>query len=140
LLLIVLFYVLFVCVCVLYCCHRVSTQLQLTNIQGEHKVFPWLQIFITRKLLGIQTYFLPLFKLVSKKNFLVWVTFWKKNYICIPSGFLVIREKLYAHSVYLTAIGLTPGSSSTVHIYTQTIHRTAQLTTRTTQLTTEQHN
>jgi len=29
----------------------------------------------------------------------------------------------------LTAIGLTPGGSSTVHIYTQTIHRTIQLTT-----------
>ena len=26
----------------------------------------------------------------------------------------------------LTAIGLTPGSSSTVHIYTQTVHRTTQ--------------
>ena len=29
----------------------------------------------------------------------------------------------------LTAIGLTPGGSSTVHIYTQTTHRTTQLTT-----------
>jgi len=29
----------------------------------------------------------------------------------------------------LTAIGLTPGGSSTVHIYTQTIHRTTQITT-----------
>jgi len=29
----------------------------------------------------------------------------------------------------LIAIGLTPGGSSTVHIYTQTIHRTTQLTT-----------
>jgi len=29
----------------------------------------------------------------------------------------------------LTAIGLTPGDRSTVHIYTQTIHRTTQLTT-----------
>ena len=28
----------------------------------------------------------------------------------------------------LTAIGLTPGGSSTVHIYTQTEHRTTQLT------------
>jgi len=37
----------------------------------------------------------------------------------------------------LTAIGLTPGGSSTVHIYTQTIHRTTQLTQtihRTTQI------
>jgi len=29
----------------------------------------------------------------------------------------------------LIAIGLTPGGSSTVHIYTQTTHRTTQLTT-----------
>ena len=28
---------------------------------------------------------------------------------------------------FLTAIGLTPGGSSTVHIYTQTVHRTTQL-------------
>jgi hypothetical protein len=27
------------------------------------------------------------------------------------------------YDTYLTAIGLTPGGSSTVHIYTQTIHR-----------------
>jgi hypothetical protein len=30
--------------------------------------------------------------------------------------------------MYLTAIVLTPGDSSTVHIYTQTIHRTTQFT------------
>jgi len=29
----------------------------------------------------------------------------------------------------LTAIALSPGGSSTVHIYTQTIHRTTQITT-----------
>jgi hypothetical protein len=28
--------------------------------------------------------------------------------------------------IYLTAIALKPGGSSTAHIYTQTIHRTAQ--------------
>jgi len=30
--------------------------------------------------------------------------------------------------IYLTAVGLTPSGSSTIHIYTQTIHRTTQLT------------
>jgi hypothetical protein len=35
----------------------------------------------------------------------------------------------------LTAIGLSPGGSSTVHIYTQTIHRTIQINQWT-----EQHN
>jgi hypothetical protein len=28
--------------------------------------------------------------------------------------------------ILLTAFGLTPGCSSTVHIYTQTVHRTTQ--------------
>jgi hypothetical protein len=48
-----------------------------------------------------------------------------------------LRLLLYDMIYLLTAIGLTPGGSSTVHIYTQTIHRTTQLATihRTTQLT-----
>jgi uncharacterized integral membrane protein len=40
--------------------------------------------------------------------------------------------------IYLsTAIGLTPGGSGTVHIYTQKIHRTTQIQTiyKTTQIT-----
>jgi len=38
---------------------------------------------------------------------------------------------MYVHDmIYLTAVGLTPGGSSTVHIYTQTIHRTTQFTIR----------
>jgi hypothetical protein len=32
------------------------------NVQGEHKVFPIIQIFITRKVRGIQTYY---FKLIN---------------------------------------------------------------------------
>jgi hypothetical protein len=39
-------------------------------MQGEHKVFPYLQTFITRKLRGIQTYFLPLLVCVVKKKLL----------------------------------------------------------------------
>jgi len=30
--------------------------------------------------------------------------------------------------IYLTAIGLTPGGSITVHIHTQTVYKTTQLT------------
>jgi hypothetical protein len=30
--------------------------------------------------------------------------------------------------IFLTAVGLIPSGSSTVHIYTQTVHRTTQLT------------
>jgi len=37
-----------------------------------------------------------------------------------------VRSQLF-HLIYLlTAIGLSTGGSSTVHIYTQTIHRTTQ--------------
>jgi len=49
---------------------------------------------------------------------------------------------IYDMIYLLTAIGLTPSGSSTVHIYTQTIHRTTQLTQtihRTTQLTQTVH-
>jgi len=35
---------------------------------------------------------------------------------------------MYDMMYLLTAVGLTPGGSSTVHIYTQTIHRTTQFT------------
>jgi len=38
-----------------------------------------------------------------------------------------LRETSKAYGmIYLTAIGLPPGGSSTVHIYTQTLHRTTQ--------------
>jgi len=48
----------------------------------------------------------------------------------------VLEMKWVMYLIYLlTAIGLTPSGSSTVHIYTQITH-TTQLTTRTTQLTT----
>jgi len=40
----------------------------------------------------------------------------------------------------LTAIGLPPGSSSTVHSYTHTAHRTTQLTTERHNEQQEQHN
>ena len=61
------------------------------KIQDEHKVFPWLQTFITRKLCGIQIYiFLPLFKLVSKTLCHMFIVMLQK-YVCIPRSFLVIN-------------------------------------------------
>ena len=59
-------------------------------IQGEHKVFPLLQTFIARKLRGIQTYFLPLLKLVKKKR-TYGVELREKKNICIPRNILVIN-------------------------------------------------
>ena len=40
-----------------------------------------------------------------------------------------IPAEVYDMLRLLAAVGLPPGGSSTVHIYTQTIHRTTQLTT-----------
>ena len=37
-----------------------------------------------------------------------------------------VKQICYDMIYLLTAIGLSPGGSSTVHIYTQTIHRTTQ--------------
>jgi len=34
---------------------------------------------------------------------------------------------VFIYIYLLSAVGLTPGGSSTVHIYTQTVHRTTQL-------------
>jgi len=55
----------------------------LRYIQGEHKVFPWLQTFVTRKLRGIQTYFFFTIKLVSKilyHVFIVTFVFWMQHF------------------------------------------------------------
>jgi hypothetical protein len=41
----------------------------------------------------------------------------------------LILHYLFDMIYLLTAIGLSPVGSSTVHIYTQTIHTTTQLTT-----------
>ena len=62
-----------------------SITLSELHVQGEHKVFPWLQTFITRKLREIQTYifFYNFYHCVVKRNFLSWVTVWKK--ICLYS-------------------------------------------------------
>ena len=46
-----------------------------------------------------------------------------------PSGPVQVCNGIALYVIWyilFTAIGLTPGGSSTVHIYTQTIHRTTQ--------------
>jgi hypothetical protein len=47
---------------------------------------------------------------------------WLSPFVPGPSSSSGLYDMIYL----LTAIGLRPGSSSTVHIYTQTIHRTIQ--------------
>jgi uncharacterized integral membrane protein len=57
-----------------------------------------------------------------------------EGYAVCEGSYKQLNDMIYL----LTAIGLTPGGSSTVHIYTQTVHRTTQITKKT-QITTEQH-
>jgi len=51
--------------------------------------------------------------------------------IKLNSSNLAFNDMIGYMIYLLTAIGFTPGGSSTVHIYTQTIHRTTQLTKKT---------
>ena len=47
----------------------------------------------------------------------------------LESAFAFLKRSITVHMIYvLPEIGLTPGGSSTVHIYTQTIHTTTKLT------------
>ena len=51
---------------------------------------------------------------------------------------MIWYDVIWYDTIYLTAIGLSSGGSSTVHIYTKTVHRTTQSTQtihRTTQFT-----
>ena len=58
------------------------------------------------------------------------------HYYLITPHYILMHKICILLTIYLlTVTGLTPGGSSTVHIYTQTIHRTTQL-----KQYTEQHN
>ena len=58
------------------------------EIQGDHKVFPWLQTFITRKLRGIQTYFF--FKCNSTQEVFLQHISTPQHVLLFPRSFLVI--------------------------------------------------
>jgi len=66
--LIVLFYILFVCKCVLYSCHRVLTQLQLTNTPISKRGYYWSHYTSLCRWLWV---------LVILKNVFFW---WRQNY------------------------------------------------------------
>ena len=63
---IVLFCVLFVCKCVLYYCHRVATQLQLTNISYKHVTLLAPRIFRRPLIAGGNSYLVRRSKIVSE--------------------------------------------------------------------------
>jgi hypothetical protein len=69
-------------------------------------------------------------------TYLTWLTT-REDFVETLIFLHVVRTLHFVTDDILTAIGLPPGGSSTVHIYTQTIHRTTQSTQtihRTTQL------
>jgi hypothetical protein len=51
------------------------------------------------------------------------LTILRKSYETCSSLLLLLLLLLLVVVVVLTAIGLTPGGSSTIHIYTQTVHK-----------------
>jgi len=56
-------------------------------------------------------------------------SFCSKHKTVLPYSLGLFENNYINLDIYLlTAIGLTPGGSNTVHIYTQTIHRTTQYT------------
>ena len=65
----------------------------------------------------------------------IWYIMWSRNFFAFFKSVtydMIWYDMMIWYDIYLlTAIGLTPGGSSTVHvhIYAQTIHRTTQLTT-----------
>jgi hypothetical protein len=72
----------------------------------------------------------------------IWYDIWYDiiSYIIYDIWYDIWYDMIWWYDIWyiLTAIGLTPGASSTVHIYTQTIHRrtqSSQTLNRTTQFT-----
>jgi len=63
----------------------------INYIQGEHKVFLWIQTFITRKLREIHTYFLFQNVTQPKKFFHNTLVHFKRCSFCIPRSCLVIN-------------------------------------------------
>jgi hypothetical protein len=73
----------------------------------------------------------------------VWYDIWYDNIIWYIRYVMIydiwnytIYDTIHDMIYLLTAIGLTPGVSSTVHIYTQTVHKTTQ-STQTIHITTQ---
>jgi len=58
-----------------------------------------------------------------------WVGGWMDGWMGWVNGWVGgwVDEWVEIHMCVLTAIGLTPGGNSAVHIYTQTIHRITEL-------------
>jgi len=86
----------------------------------------------------ISMLFIHFIILTSQICILAPISVWAWVLLCYQWLPYLCLAKLWYDIYLLTAIGLSPGGSNTVHFYTQTIHRTTQLTQtihRTTQLT-----
>ena len=102
------------------------------------RILRWVLDFQTLKLVYFRTNFITIYfgptHVIKRHNVLTTYS-WKPE--AHPLSYIVdmICDIIYDMIYLLTAVGLTPGGSITVHTYTQTVHRTTQAIHVTTQFT-----
>jgi hypothetical protein len=123
------FFLMFMGLCIVIIFYYIANKMQRYTVY-----------FIRKLLYMFQVVPAPIIRGANNCIYSIW--YLSQPYCYLPLTLHLVGYILEYDMIYLTAIGLPPGGSSTVHIYTQTIHRTIQSTQtmhRTTHFT-EQHS